>query len=38
MSLPGENTSFYETPNHPFQGERIAEEQSLMDRYGLNNK
>jgi small subunit ribosomal protein S4 len=38
MSLPGENTKFYETPNHPFQGERIAEEQSLMDRYGLANK
>ncbi|WP_433628099.1 30S ribosomal protein S4 [Halomicrococcus sp. NG-SE-24] len=38
MSLPGENTKFYETPNHPFQGERIAEEQSLMDRYGLSNK
>jgi len=38
MSLPGENTTFYETPNHPFQGERIAEEQGLMDRYGLKNK
>ncbi|WP_227376095.1 30S ribosomal protein S4 [Haladaptatus halobius] len=38
MSLPGENTKFYETPNHPFQGERIAEERSLMDRYGLKNK
>jgi len=38
MSLPGENTKFYETPNHPFQGERIAEEQGLMDRYGLKNK
>lgn len=38
MSLPGENTKFYETPNHPFQGERIAEEHGLMDRYGLKNK
>ncbi|EFW92917.1 30S ribosomal protein S4P [Haladaptatus paucihalophilus DX253] len=38
MSLPGENTKFYETPNHPFQGERIAEERGLMDRYGLKNK
>src|SRR6056297_169469 len=38
MSLPGENTTFYETPNHPFQSERIAEEQGLMDRYGLKNK
>ncbi|WP_435153471.1 30S ribosomal protein S4 [Haladaptatus sp. DFWS20] len=38
MSLPGENTKFYETPNHPFQGERIGEERGLMDRYGLKNK
>ena len=34
----GENTKFYETPNHPFQGERISEESSLLDRYGLKNK
>ena len=34
----GENTKSYETPNHPFQGERIAEEHSLLDRYGLRNK
>jgi small subunit ribosomal protein S4 len=34
----GENTKFYETPNHPFQGERISEEHSLLDRYGLKNK
>ena len=34
----GSNTKFYETPNHPFQGERIAEESSLLDRYGLQNK
>jgi small subunit ribosomal protein S4 len=38
MSLPGENTKFYETPNHPFQGERIAEEHDLVGRYGLANK
>lgn len=34
----GQNTKFYETPNHPFQGERISEEHSLLDRYGLQNK
>jgi small subunit ribosomal protein S4 len=34
----GTNTKRYETPNHPFQGERIAEEHSLLDRYGLTNK
>ncbi|WP_137283249.1 30S ribosomal protein S4 [Halorussus salinisoli] len=34
----GQNTKFYETPNHPYQGERISEESSLLDRYGLQNK
>ncbi|MFB6308880.1 MAG: 30S ribosomal protein S4 [Haloarculaceae archaeon] len=34
----GSNTKFYETPNHPYQGERIADEQSLIGRYGLKNK
>ena len=34
----GTNTKFYETPNHPFQGERINEEAGLIDRYGLKNK
>jgi small subunit ribosomal protein S4 len=34
----GSNTKFYETPNHPYQGERIAEEQGLVGRYGLKNK
>ncbi|MFB6110782.1 MAG: 30S ribosomal protein S4 [Halodesulfurarchaeum sp.] len=38
MALPGENTTFYETPNHPYQGERIAEESDLIGRYGLKNK
>lgn len=37
MSL-GKNTKFYETPNHPYQGERIAEESGLVGRYGLKNK
>jgi len=34
----GNNTKRYETPNHPFQGERIAQEGDLLDRYGLKNK
>lgn len=34
----GQNTKFYETPNHPYQGERIAEEADLLGRYGLKNK
>ena len=28
----------FETPNHSFQGERIAEEGDLVSRYGLSNK
>ena len=34
----GTDTKHYETPNHPYQGERIASEHSLLDRYGLKNK
>ncbi|OLZ40826.1 30S ribosomal protein S4 [Natrinema saccharevitans] len=34
----GTDTKQYETPNHPYQGERIASEHSLIDRYGLKNK
>jgi small subunit ribosomal protein S4 len=34
----GSNTKLYETPNHPFQGGRIAEERDLLGRYGLKNK
>ncbi|MCL9817881.1 30S ribosomal protein S4 [Natronocalculus amylovorans] len=34
----GKNTKNYETPNHPFQGARIAEEHDLLSRYGLKNK
>ncbi len=34
----GSNTKQYETPNHPYQGERISSEHSLLDRYGLANK
>ncbi|MFC3958449.1 30S ribosomal protein S4 [Halovivax cerinus] len=34
----GTDTKHYETPNHPYQGERIASEHSLLDRYGLSNK
>ena len=34
----GQNTKFYETPNHPYQGERISEEMGLSGKYGLKNK
>ncbi|QSG07147.1 30S ribosomal protein S4 [Halapricum desulfuricans] len=34
----GSNTKFYETPNHPYQGERIGEETGLVNQYGLKNK
>ncbi|SDJ44514.1 SSU ribosomal protein S4P [Halovenus aranensis] len=34
----GSNTTFYETPNHPYQDERIAEESGLLGKYGLKNK
>ncbi len=34
----GSSTKRYETPNHPFQGERIAGEHDLINRYGLRNK
>ncbi len=34
----GQNTKSYETPNHPYQGSRIAEEHDLVSRYGLKNK
>ena len=38
MMALGSNTKFYETPNHPYQGERISSEHSLVGRYGLKNK
>jgi small subunit ribosomal protein S4 len=34
----GSNTKFYETPNHPFQGQRIDQEADMLSRYGLKNK
>lgn len=34
----GQNTKSYETPNHPYQGSRIAQEHDLVGRYGLKNK
>lgn len=34
----GKNTKAYETPNHPYQGGRIAQEHDLVGRYGLKNK
>lgn len=38
MGYPGKNVKQYETPNHPFQGERIQDEHQLVDEYGLKNK
>lgn len=35
---PTQNTKGYETPNHPYQGGRIADEHDLVSRYGLKNK
>jgi len=34
----GTPSTAYETPNHPFQGERIDGEHALVDQYGLKNK
>ena len=34
----GSSTKRYETPNHPYQGQRIAREHDLVGRYGLGNK
>lgn len=34
----GKNTKAYETPNHPFQGGRIADEHRLLGDYGLATK
>jgi small subunit ribosomal protein S4 len=34
----GSSTKRYETPNHPFQGQRIDAEHGLVDQYGLKNK
>ncbi|WP_255149438.1 30S ribosomal protein S4 [Halorarius halobius] len=34
----GSNTKLYETPNHPYQGERIDQEARLLETYGLKNK
>lgn len=34
----GSNTKSFETPNHPFQGERIDEEHGLVGQYGLATK
>lgn len=34
----GSSTKRYETPNHPYQEDRIAEESEMLGRYGLKNK
>jgi small subunit ribosomal protein S4 len=38
MGDPKFNRKTYETPRHPWEGERIREERELMRRYGLKNK
>jgi small subunit ribosomal protein S4 len=34
----GTPSKSYETPNHPFQGQRIDQEHGLVGQYGLKNK
>lgn len=38
MAYPGKNRKSYETPKHPWQAERIANEADLVKAYGLRNK
>ncbi len=38
MGYPGKNVKKFETPNHPYQGERIEDEHGLVEEYGLKNK
>ena len=38
MGDPKKLKKRYETPSHPWQGERIKEEKGLMVKYGLKNK
>ncbi|MFP4632632.1 MAG: 30S ribosomal protein S4 [Halobacteriota archaeon] len=38
MGYPGKNVKQFETPNHPYQGERIGDEHALVEQYGLKNK
>ncbi len=38
MGQPKFNRSKYDTPNHPWQGERIKAEHELRKKFGLKNK
>lgn len=38
MGYPGKNRKSYDTPKHPWQAGRIAEELELVKSYGLRNK
>ena len=38
MGDPKKQRKKYETPLHPWQGERILAEKKIMEEYGLKNK
>lgn len=38
MVYPGKQNKFYDTPNHPWQAARMANEVELIKAYGLRNK
>lgn len=38
MVYPGKQSKFYDTPNHPWQATRMANEVELIKAYGLRNK
>ena len=38
MGYPGKAKKLYESPSHPWQATRIAEEVELVKKYGLRNK
>jgi len=38
MGYPGKNTKSYDTPRHPWQAARLAEEVGHIKTYGLRNK
>ncbi|MBC2764198.1 MAG: 30S ribosomal protein S4, partial [ANME-2 cluster archaeon] len=38
MGYPGKNTKSYDTPRHPWQAVRLAEEVGHVKTYGLRNK
>lgn len=38
MGYPGKNTKSYDTPRHPWQAARLAEEVGYVKTYGLRNK